>query len=174
MKILNIFLLLMALRISASAQSNSPVNAPVHTRERVHESVKPKAKMAVKDSSTPVKKEILKLEHEWAQALLDEDVTKLKTLLADNLQYTRSNGKVENKASYLKSLREGKTTYSMVKRDNVKIQVNGETAIVTARLQAKLQNKPNPPIATTARYLHVYVRKDGRWLLTTHQSTEIK
>lgn len=174
MKLLNIFLLLTALTIAASAQSNAPATAPIHTRERVHESTKPKVKVAVKASTAPVKKEILKLEHDWAQALLDEDVTKLETLLADNLQYTRSNGKVENKASYLKSLRDGSTKYSRVKRDDLKVQVNGDTAIVTARLKAKLQNNSNPPIETTARYIHVYVKKDGRWLLTTHQSTEIK
>ena len=120
------------------------------------------------------KKEILKLEHEWALALLNEDSKKLETLLADNLQYTRANGKVENKSGYLKSIREGTTKYSLVKRDDVKVQVNGDTAIVTARWKTTLQNKPNTPMTTTARYQHVYIKQNGRWLITTHQTTEIK
>lgn len=129
---------------------------------------------APKISVATVKQEILKLEHEWALALLREDAAKLDTLLADSLQYTRANGKVENKARYLKPLRDGTTTYSLIKRDEIKVQVNGETAIVTARWKTTLQNKPNPPLTTTARYLHVYVKQNGRWLITTHQTTEIK
>ncbi len=163
--------------LTASAQS---VEAP-HTRARVVQNTpKPKPKVVSKPKeitkvkTTAPKQEIENLEHEWAQALLDENVAKLETILSDDLQYTRSNGKVENKTSYLKSLRDGTTKYSLVKRDNSKIIVNGDTAIVTARWKAKLQNKPNPPLETTARYTHVYVKKDGRWQLTRHQSTEIK
>ncbi|MBL8207637.1 MAG: nuclear transport factor 2 family protein [Blastocatellia bacterium] len=145
---------------------------------------KPEAKeqrqAATKPLPTPkttianVKQEILKLEHQWALALLNEDAIRLETLLADNLQYTRANGKVETKAGYLKSIRDGITKYSLVKRDDIKVQVNGETAIVTARWKTTLQNKPNPPMTTTARYQHVYVKQGGRWLITTHQTTEIK
>ena len=153
--------------------------APTHTRPRkvytqTKTVTKPTTKPVTTAKPTTTKKEIENLEHEWAQALLDENVAKLDAILSDNLQYTRSNGKVENKAGYLKSLRDGTTNYSLVKRDNTKIIVNGETAIVTARWRARLQNKPNPPLETTARYTHVYVKKDGRWQLTTHQSTEIK
>ena len=143
------------------------------------------AKAVTKELPTKVTKEaaqktkltkqaILKIEHEWALALLHEDTAKLDTILADNLQYTRSNGKVENKATYLEPIKKGITTYSMVKREHVKIQVNGETAIVTAQWRAKLQNKPNPPLETKARYLHVYMKQNGRWVLTAHQNTEIK
>ncbi len=179
MKLLPIFPLLIALPITAFAQSSTQPQE-THTRARVVQpGTKPKLVVAkpkevTKAKMTPAKQEIEKVEHEWAQALLNENVTKLETILADNLQYTRSNGKVETKASYLKSLRDGTTKYSLVKRDNSKIIVNGDTAIVTARWKAKLQNKPNPPLETTARYTHVYVKKDGRWQLTTHQSTEIK
>lgn len=125
-------------------------------------------------ATNQIKQEILKLEHQWALALLNEDATKLEALLADNLQYTRANGKVENKTGYLKSIRDGITHYSLIKRDEVKVQVNGETAIVTARWKTTLQNKPNPPMTTSARYLHVYVKQNDRWVITTHQTTEIK
>ncbi|HEX4951323.1 MAG TPA: nuclear transport factor 2 family protein [Blastocatellia bacterium] len=129
---------------------------------------------SAKTATANVRQEILRLEHEWALALLNEDAKKLETLLADNLQYTRANGKVENKAGYLKSIRDGVTKYSLVKRDDIKVQVTGDTAVVTARWKTTLQNKPNPPMTTSARYLHVYVKQNGRWLITTHQSTEIK
>ena len=166
----------------AETNAQSTWQAPTHTRAR---RVYTQVKSIKKQNSQPVtsvatskptttKREIENLEHEWAQALLDENVAKLEVLLSENLQYTRSNGKVENKEGYLKTLRDGTTNYSLIKRDNMRIIVNGETAIVTARWKARLQNKPNAPLETTARYTHVYVKKDGRWQLTMHQSTEIK
>jgi ketosteroid isomerase-like protein len=154
--------------------------APSRPRFATRTDAKEQKQAAAKPATSPsmsvaqVKQEILKLEHEWALALLNEDAKKLDALLADNLQYTRANGKVENKTSYLKPLRDGTTTYSLVKRDDIRVQVNGETAIVTARWKTTLTNKPNPPLTTTARYLHVYVKQNGRWLITTHQTTEIK
>ncbi len=163
----------------AVANAQSTWQAPTHTRPRkvytqTKTVTKPTTKPVTTAKPTTTKKEIENLEHEWAQALLDEDVAKLNIILSDNLQYTRSNGKVENKDGYLKTLRDGTTNYSYIKRDNMRVIINGDTAIVTARWKAKLQNKPNPPLETTARYTHVYVKKDGRWQLTTHQSTEIK
>ena len=156
---------MIALHLAVFAQSIPP---QIHSRARVvttssKTKVITKPKEITKVKTISAKQEIENIEHDWAQALLDENVTKLETILSDNLQYTRSNGKVENKAGYLKSLRDGTTNYSLVKRDNTKIIVNGDTAIVTARWKARLQNKPNPPLETTARYTHVYVKKDGRW-----------
>ena len=174
MKHLQILFAVITLASCVLAQS------PARPRYATRADAKEQKQAATKAATTPklsveqVKQEILKLEHQWALALLNEDVNKLDSLLASNLQYTRSNGKVENKASYLKPCREGTTTYSLVKRDDIKVQVNGETAIVTARWKTTLQNKPNPPLTTTARYLHVYMKQNGRWLLTTHQTTEIK
>ncbi|MBS1812580.1 MAG: nuclear transport factor 2 family protein [Acidobacteria bacterium] len=174
MKLISL-LILLSFSFSISAQTKpKPIASAKPKESSAKEQKQAATKPATVTTKGKVEKEILKLEHKWAQALLDEDVAKLDTLLADNLQYTRSNGKVENKASYLDPIKKGTTTYSMVKRDHVKVQVNGETAIVTAQWKARLQNKPNPPMETKARYLHVYMKQNGRWVLTTHQNTEIK
>lgn len=170
MKRLHIIFLIAAFSLSAFAQSNPRPRFASKPNEQAATKPAPVAKAAASN----VKQEILQLEHEWALALLKEDAAKLEQLLADNLQYTRSNGKVETKASYLASFKNKTTSYSLVKRDDIKVQVNGDTAIVSARWKATLQNKPNPPMTTTARYLHVYVKQNGRWQLTAHQTTEIK
>ncbi len=174
MKLLSIALLIVAFTVTTLAQSSPRPRFVSNTEAKEQRQAATKAAPVAKTVVANVKQEILKLEHEWALALLNEDATKLEVLLADNLQYTRSNGKVENKTSYLKSIRDGITQYSLIKRDEVKVQVNGETAIVTARWKTTLQNKPNPAMTTMARYLHVYVKQNGRWVITTHQTTEIK
>ncbi len=174
MKLLSISLLIVAFTVTTLAQTSPRPRFAANTEAKEQRQAATKAAPVAKMVVANVKQEILKLEHEWALALLNEDAPKLETLLADNLQYTRSNGKVENKSSYLKSIRDGITHYSLIKRDEVKVQVNGETAIVTARWKTTLQNKPNPAMTTMARYLHVYVKQNGRWVITTHQTTEIK
>jgi ketosteroid isomerase-like protein len=172
MKQLYLLILLSACAVAAWAQT-APRPRTV-AKPTVPESKQAATKPLPNTATAQVKEEILQLEHEWALALLQEDVKKLDKLLADNLQYTRSNGKVETKASYLAPLRNKTTTYSLVKRDDLKVQINGDTAIVTGRWKTTLQNKPNPPLTTTSRYLHVYMKQNGRWQLTTHQTTEIK
>jgi ketosteroid isomerase-like protein len=172
MKLLSTSFLLVAFTATVFAQSSPRPRFAAKPVEQKQSATK--AAPAPKTVTSSIKQEILQLEHEWALALLNEDTKKLDTLLADNLQYTRGNGKVENKAGYLKSIRDGITHYSLIKRDDIKVQVNGETAIVTARWKTTLQNKPNPAMTTTARYLHVYVKQNERWVITTHQTTEIK
>ena len=174
MKLLSISLLIVAFTVTTLAQTSPRPRFASNTEANEQRQAATKAAPVAKLVVANIKQEILKLEHEWALALLNENAAKLDLLLADNLQYTRSNGKVENKSTYLEPIKKGITTYSMVKREHVKIQVNGETAIVTAQWRAKLQNKPNPPLETKARYLHVYMKQNGRWVLTAHQNTEIK
>ena len=174
MKLLSTSFLIVAFTTGIFAQSSPRPRFAATPETKEQKQAATKAAPAPKTVTSNIKQEILKLEHEWALALLNEDAAKLETLLADNLQYTRGNGKVENKAGYLKAIRDGITHYSLIKRDEIKVQVNGETAIVTARWKTTLQNKPNPAMTTTARYLHVYVKQNGRWVITTHQTTEIK
>ncbi len=174
MKHLQILFVLGTLASSGLAQAPARPRYATRTDAKEQKQAATRPAASTKTSAAQVKQEILRLEHEWALALLNEDVSRLESLLADNLQYTRSNGKVETKASYLKPFRDGTTKYSLVKRDDIKVLVNGETAIVTARWKTTLQNTPNPPLTTTARYLHVYIKQNGRWLITTHQTTEIK
>ena len=174
MKLLSTLFLLVAFTATVLAQTSPRPRFASKSEAKEQRQAATKSAPVAKTVAANIRQEILKLEHEWALALLNENAAKLDLLLADNLQYTRSNGKVETKTSYLKSIREGITQYSLIKRDDVKVQVNGVTAIVTARWKTTLQNKPNPAMTTTARYLHVYVKQNGRWVITTHQTTEIK
>lgn len=117
--------------------------------------------------------EVLKADQEWMEAALKSDVAKLDALFADTIVYTHTSGKVDNKASYLAPLKAGDVKYLSLERDDIKVQVHGDAAIVTAHWQVKVSNKGNVS-QTNARYVHVYVRQKGRWRMLVHQSTRLE
>lgn len=115
---------------------------------------------------------ILKLEQAWEDALVKNDFPALDKLYADNLIYTHSSGVVDNKTTYIDNLKAGNTKYLSLKRDDIKVTVYGNTAVVTCHWLIKLLSKGNP-VEVNARYLHVYVKQKAGWQMVAHQATRI-
>lgn len=121
---------------------------------------------------TPVEKAVLQLEQEWVNALLKADAAKLETLYADTLVYTHSSGSVDDKAKYLANLKAGGTKYVSIDRDAVKVNVYGDSAVVTCHAVIKLvTNGENRTV--DARMIHVYAKLKGRWQMVAHQTTKL-
>lgn len=115
---------------------------------------------------------VLKLEQEWVDALIKADIAKLETFYADTLVYTHSSGSVDDKAKYLANLKAGGTKYLSIDRDDVKVNLYGNTAIVTCHALIKL--KANGTDRTVdARMIHVYSKIKGRWQMVAHQTTKL-
>ena len=121
---------------------------------------------------TSMEKTILNLEQQWQEALLAADVEALDRIYAETLVYTHSNASVDTKATYLDSIRSGRARYLSLVRDDIRVQIYDETAIVTCHWQVESigNGKRNQ---TNARYIHVYVRQKGTWRMAAHQSTII-
>jgi ketosteroid isomerase-like protein len=119
-----------------------------------------------------MEKTILDLEQQWQEALLASNVEALDRIYADTLVYTHSNASVDTKATYLDSIRSGRARYLSLVRDEIRVQLYGETAIVTChwKVESIGNGKRNQ---TNARYIHVYVRQQGTWRMAAHQSTII-
>ncbi len=115
---------------------------------------------------------VLKLEQDWVDALLKADTVRLETLYADTLVYTHSSGSVDDKAKYLTNLKAGGTKYVSIERDDIKVNLYGNTAIVTCHALIKL--KANGADRTVdARMIHVYSKIKGRWQMVAHQTTKL-
>ncbi len=115
---------------------------------------------------------VLQLEEQWQQALLTSDVAVLERLYGEDLTYVHSNGRADNKESYIASIRSGATKYQSIARDEIKVRVFANTAIVTCHW--KVQTLSNGTVGNTdGRYIHVYVKVKGRWQMVAHQSTKI-
>jgi uncharacterized protein (TIGR02246 family) len=111
---------------------------------------------------------ILKLEQQWADAVIKADVATLDKLYTDDLTYTHSSGRVDTKASYIDSLKTGAAKYASIEREEVKVRFYGNAAIVTCRSVIKVNNNTIP-----SRYIHVYVKQKGAWRMAAHQTTRL-
>ncbi len=123
-------------------------------------------------SPSPVEQTILKTEQEWEDALIKSDVAALDRIYADGLIYTHSNASVDDKATYIGNIKSGFTKYESMKRDDIKVRVYDDTAVVNCHWQVNVTARGNK-IITDARYLHVYIKQNGRWRMVAHQSTRI-
>ena len=120
-----------------------------------------------------VEQEILKLEQQWVDALLKGDADALETLYAEGMIYTHTNASTDGKASYIKKIRDKASIYDKLDREDIKVSVFGDTAVVTTHWRVT-SHSPTQIHNTNARYVHVYSRIKGRWQMVVHQSTRIE
>ena len=125
-----------------------------------------------KKASNSVEQAALKLEQQWEDALLKSDVAALDKLYDESMVYTHSSGAVDNKSTYIGNIKSGATKYESMKRDDIKVSVYGNTALVTCHWEVHVLNRENK-IDTNARYLHVYVKQKDGWKMVAHQATRI-
>ncbi len=119
-----------------------------------------------------IEQAVLKLEQQWEDALLKSDVAALEKLYDDSLAYIHSNGSVDNKTIYIGNIKSGVTRYESMKRDDIRVNVYGNTALVTCHWRVQVLARGNK-LDTNARYIHVYVKQKNGWKMVAHQSTRI-
>jgi ketosteroid isomerase-like protein len=123
-------------------------------------------------ASSPAQDLILKLEQQWEDALTKSDTGALEKLFDETIIYTHSSGKVDTKASYIRAIKSGATKYESMKRDEIKVTVYGQAAVVTCHWDVHILAQGNK-VDMNARYLHVYVQQPDGWKIVAHQSTRI-
>ena len=122
--------------------------------------------------SNVVEQAVLKLEQQWEDALLKSDVAALDKIYDDSLSYTHSSGTVDNKATYIGNIKSGASKYESMKRDDIKVRVYGNTALVNCHWVVHSVSRGNK-IDTNARLLHVYVKQKDGWKMVSHNATRI-
>jgi ketosteroid isomerase-like protein len=105
-------------------------------------------------------------------AMVAGDTAALAPLLADELTYTHSNALVESKDAFLASIASKTIQYRSLKPSDVKVQLYGETAVITGRVEIQVTLR-GQDIALPARFTAVYVRQGGAWRLAAWQTTRI-
>ena len=115
-----------------------------------------------------IERELIKLEHEWADAVVRGDLAVLDRIEANDLIVTDPDGKVSNKAQDLADVKSGAFKAESIKLDDMKVQVYGDTAVVTGRTTMKGQYNSRD-ISGQYRWTDVFVKRQGRWqVVATH------
>lgn len=118
--------------------------------------------------------EVLKAEDERCRIMTIGDIDALEKLLDDDLTYGHLTGEFQRKEPYLEHLREGIRERSgeatELTRADLEVHVLGDVAWMTG----KLYNHRNGAISPSRRALQVWVKKNGSWLLSAHQTVAVQ
>lgn len=107
----------------------------------------------------------------WA-AQIGEDMDALDELFHDGLTYTHSNAIVEDKASYMNSIKNKVFDYRNADLSDTKIVIEGPTGVVTGRAQIEVVVGGSTR-ALNARYTAVWVKVGDAWKFVAWNSTSI-
>src|SRR5688572_25532388 len=113
-------------------------------------------------------------ETEWAKAVVKKDYAVLEKVLADDMAYTHSDGRLDTKKDYIESLKSGKQTYDAAEHQSIDVRMLArDVALVRARLRMTAAAGGKPAAPANFSVLRVYKLNKGQWQLTGHQSARL-
>ena len=106
--------------------------------------------------------ELLKLEKEFAQAIVKNDPEAIARFVSDDWIIIDPDGGVVNKARFLELIKSGALTHDMMESEDFRVRIYGDSAVVTAvtRTKGKFMGQE---FSTQERATDVFVTGDGRW-----------
>lgn len=116
--------------------------------------------------------ELIKLEKEWADAVVKVNLTALGRILADDFAGTDPDGMLWTKTKSLDVLKSGEDKVSAASLDDLKVRVYGDAAVVTGRSTVK-EVYQGRDVSGQYRFTDTFVKRDGRWQCVATQSTKI-
>ena len=102
-------------------------------------------------------------------AMIDPTRDNLGALVADDLSYGHSGGKVDTKASFIADLLDGKSDFVTITITDQTVKVVGNDAIIRHTLTADT-NDSGKPGKVTIKILHVWQKQAGQWKLLARQA----
>ncbi len=122
-------------------------------------------------SPPTVEQQILKADTDRFTAMVNGDVATLERLLAVELSYIRTTGRIEDRHAVLYGIKSGKTKYSSIIPSEREVHVMGTVATVVGVAVIRGEEADGSDIGI--RYTSVHVLRDGRWQMVAWQSTRI-
>jgi len=105
--------------------------------------------------------------------MVQNDLDALAPLLAEDLVYVHTTGKMDTKQQFLDSLRSGALRYRSIEPSETLVRTTGDTATVTGRAKMGV-TVGGAVLDFEMRYTAVYRSTRGRWQLVSWQSTRIQ
>ena len=117
-------------------------------------------------------KAILDLEDRRFAAMLAKDFAALEPMVHEELLYTHSSGVTDTKASWLDSMRSGKTNYKQASCSERKVRLLGDMALITGRanLEVEIDGKPK---SLRLLFLNAWTKTPQGWKFVAWQSTPL-
>jgi ketosteroid isomerase-like protein len=116
--------------------------------------------------------EVLRLDEARFVAMTRADIAELNKILADDLVYTHSSGRVETKKEFIASLETGSLKYVSIQNEEKKARIYGTTALINGRAKVTISSQGQEQ-SFVLRYLDVYVKRNNKWQMVAWQSTRL-
>ena len=115
---------------------------------------------------------LVQLERDWVAALQRNDVAFVERVLAEEFVATYGDGSRGDRKHELELVANFNQRVDKWTVDEFMVRVFRDTAVVwfTQRMVGPVQGKPTE---ITARYMDVFVMRDGRWQCVASQSTRV-
>ncbi len=150
-RVLATLVVLLSASAHAAAQTNSAPSTPTSTDEQA----------------------LRKLDEQTLEAIIKNDRSFFEGLWTDDVLITDKNGKVTTKADVIKNIQPTPPDVKyMFTREDVKIHIYGDTAVVSGRTVGPIQ-VGTQTIPLDERSTDTYVRRGGKWVVVATHTSEI-
>ena len=116
--------------------------------------------------------EVKALEKKRFELTVAKDYAGLEKLLAKDLIYVHSNGKVDDEKTFLESLTSGRSVYKKIESTSMNARALGEFVFIDGRgkFQVESNGQTNDLDLT---YLDVWAKRDGTWQMVHWHSARM-
>lgn len=116
--------------------------------------------------------DVLALEEQRRVAMLAGDVPALRALCAADLRYVHSSGTVDSGDSLLAKLTSRQLVYAQLAFEQLEVTATADAGLVSGVLRGEVL-RAGAPARIAARYLAVWLRREGVWQLAAFQGTAL-
>ncbi len=104
--------------------------------------------------------------------MIHADSSTLARVLADDLTYTHTNGRVDTKAQLIASLVSGRLKYEAISYEQAHLRNFGAAAVNTGLVAMEVK-AGEQRLRFQARFTSVYVKQGEHWQMAAWQSTRL-
>jgi len=106
-------------------------------------------------------------------AMIAQDFTALRELLADDVVYIHSTAVAESKDAYLDGVRDGLYDYAAIDSRDVTLRILGDAAIQTGTVVMSVGVRHEPKTPITLLFTLVWKREPQGWRLWQRHATRV-
>ena len=106
--------------------------------------------------------ELLKLEKEFAEAIVRNDLESIGRLVTDDWIIIDPKGEIVDRTRFFEAIKSGALTHDRMESEDFRVRVYGDSAVVTAltRTKGKFMGQE---FSTQERATDVFVKREGQW-----------
>jgi ketosteroid isomerase-like protein len=129
--------------------------------------------LGAQNKSSGAEQDIMRIEQEMLAAVLKGDTGPSERYLAENYVFTGPDGLSMGKAQSIQDLKSGSLKLQAASLDNSRVQLYGDTAIVTYSSNDKGTYK-GKDISGKTRWTDVFVKQKGRWTIVASHGSMVR